>query len=134
MIGWVFDWLGLFVTGDVVNAKLRAGSIPLPRITPPRVRFGFDLRYKGLSLRPEGVFVGPRNLGDVFTLETPTAGYGLFNLNASYTHATGRTAHTFSLSTTNLGDRLYRNHLSFIKDLAPEQGRNLRASYTIRFF
>jgi len=34
----------------------------------------------------------------------------------------------------NLGDRLYRNHLSFIKDFAPEIGRGVRLTYTLRFF
>ena len=34
----------------------------------------------------------------------------------------------------NLGDRLYRNHSSFIKDLAPEIGRGVRFTYMVRFF
>lgn len=34
----------------------------------------------------------------------------------------------------NLGDRLYRNHSSFIKDLAPEIGRGVRVTYIMRFF
>jgi iron complex outermembrane receptor protein len=86
-----------------------------------------------LSVRPEAVFVGSRKIDSVFSLETPTRGYKLFNVNAAYTFVTKRTAHTFSVGTSNLSNRLYRNHLSFIKDLVPEQGRNLRASYTIRF-
>ncbi|MBK8465790.1 MAG: TonB-dependent receptor [Chloracidobacterium sp.] len=128
-------WLGTFFIADAVNAELRGtSSTPLPRITPARIRAGLDLRYKGLSVRPEGVFVGARKIDDVFILETPTAGYGLFNVNASYTVASDRMAHIFSLGTSNLGNRLYRNHLSFIKDLAPEPGRGLRLSYTMRFF
>lgn len=128
------DWLGAFVSADYVSAKLREGDIPLPRITPMRLRAGIDFRYKGLSVRPEAIFTGARKAGDVFTLETPTDGYQLFNVNASYTIARQHSAHTFSVSTSNLGDRLYRNHLSFIKDLAPEQGRNFRFSYSVRFF
>ncbi len=126
--------LGVFFVGDVVSAKLKDGDVPLLRITPPRARIGLDFRYKGLSVRPEAVFVADRDIDDVFSLETPTAGYGLFNINGSYTYATDHTAHIFSLSSSNLGDRLYRNHLSFIKDLAPEPGRNVRFSYTFRFF
>jgi iron complex outermembrane receptor protein len=34
----------------------------------------------------------------------------------------------------NLGDRLYRNHMSFIKDFAPEIGRGIRMNYTVRFY
>ena len=128
------DWLGVFFIADVVKAELRDSGISLPRITPARARIGLDLKYKGLSVRPEAVFTGARKAGDIFSLETPTAGYGLFNVNASYTIAAKQTAHTFSVSTSNFGNRLYRNHLSYIKDLAPEPGRGLRFSYTVRFF
>lgn len=130
----VTNWLGAYAKADVVRAELRESDTPLPRITPTRGRLGLDFRYKGLSVRPEAVFVGARKLDNVFVLETPTAGYGLFNLNASYTLAAKNTTHTFSFSSSNLGDRLYRNHLSFIKDLAPEPGRGARFAYTVRFF
>ncbi len=128
------SWLGAFLNADIVKAQLQSTSTPLPRITPARVRFGLDFRYKGLSVRPEVVFAAAKKAGDIFTLETPTAGYGLVNINASYSVVNKRTAHTFSLGTSNLGNRLYRNHLSFIKDLAPEPGRGVRFSYTVRFF
>ncbi|MBK6724972.1 MAG: TonB-dependent receptor [Acidobacteria bacterium] len=98
------------------------------------MRIGADLRYKGLSVRPEGVFVKGKDAGSIFPLETPTDGYNLFNVNASYTITSDRVAHIFSLGTSNLGNSLYRNHLSFIKDLAPEPGRGARFSYTLRFF
>lgn len=127
-------YVSAFFIGDVVKAELRESDLPLPRITPARARIGLDFRYKGLSVRPEGVFVSRKGADNIFPLETPTAGYGLFNINGTYTLATERTAHIFSVSAVNLNDRLYRNHLSFIKDLAPEAGRGVRASYTIRFF
>ncbi len=127
-------YVNAFFIGDVVRAELRETNVPLPRITPARARVGLDFRYKGLSIRPEGVFASRKDLDDVFTLETPTAGYGLFNINGSYTYSTERYAHIISVSGSNLNDRLYRNAQSFIKDLAPEPGRGLRASYTIRFF
>lgn len=127
-------WLGIFANADIVKAEIRDRNLPLPRITPARFRFGADMRYKGLSVRPEVLFVGSRDRGDIFSLETPTDGYGLFNVNATYTIATDRVAHTFGVGTSNLGNKLYRNHLSFIKDLAPEPGRGARFSYTVRFF
>ena len=40
----------------------------------------------------------------------------------------------FSASLFNAGDRLYRNHVSLIKAYAPEIGRGLRFTYTVRFF
>lgn len=127
-------YIGAFFNGDIVSAKLRDVDLHLPRITPARARIGLDFRYKGLSIRPEGIFAYRKDLNNIFSLETPTAGYGIFNINASYIYGTEKYAHIFSIGGSNLGDKLYRNHLSFIKDLAPEPGRGLRASYTIRFF
>jgi iron complex outermembrane receptor protein len=104
----------------------------LPRIPPLRARIGFDWRWRGLSIRPEGVVVADQD--DIFPTETRTRGYGLFNLTASYTIARQHFVQVFSVSAFNLGDELYRNHLSFIKDLAPEIGRGVRFGYTLRFF
>jgi len=117
---------------DIVNARLRRTDTPLPRIPPLRARTGFDVRYKGFSVKPEAVMVHSQE--DVFSTERRTAGYTLFNVNASYTLPRQHVVHVFAVDSFNLGDRLYRNHLSFIKDLAPEIGRGIRFSYTLRFF
>ncbi|HEY0077075.1 MAG TPA: TonB-dependent receptor [Pyrinomonadaceae bacterium] len=116
---------------DAVDAQLKDGT-PLPRIPPMRGRLGFDWRYKNFSLRPEAVFVRDQN--EIFPTETRTPGYALYNLHASYTVPAPHYAHIFAVNAFNLGDRLYRNHLSFIKDLAPEIGRGIRFTYTVRFF
>jgi iron complex outermembrane receptor protein len=124
-------WLNAGV--DYVSARLTAGNgMPLPRIPPLRARFGLDYRVAGLSLRPEVVFAGDQTR--LFTNETRTAGYGVVNIVGSYTIARPHYAHIFSVNGFNLNNRLYRNHLSFIKDLAPEIGRGARFSYTLRFF
>jgi iron complex outermembrane recepter protein len=135
-------WLNLGL--DVVDAQLTnavtspntgvtvAGGTGLPRIPPVRGRVGLDLRYKGLSVRPEAIMASHQD--DVFPTETPTAGYATFNLGASYTVPTAHLTHVVSVNAFNLGDRLYRNHLSFIKQLMPEMGRGVRVSYTVRFF
>lgn len=117
---------------DYVDAELKATGTPLPRITPLRGRVGLDLRLKGLSVRPEVVMA--RDQDQTFPTETRTAGYTLFNVVGSYAIPQQHVAHIFSVNAFNLGDRLYRNHLSFIKDLAPEIGRGVRFSYTLRFF
>lgn len=117
---------------DAVDAELKETGTPLPRIPPMRGRLGLDWRYRGLSLRPEAVFV--KDQDDIFPTETRTAGYAVFNLLASYTLARPHYAHIFAVNAFNLGDRLYRNHLSFIKELAPEIGRGVRFTYTLRYF
>ena len=70
----------------------------------------------------------------IFTNETPTAGYGTANLTASYIIASKHTANIFSLNAYNLNNKLYFNHISFIKDISPEIGRGVRFTYTLRFF
>lgn len=116
---------------DYVRAELTALNKPLPRIPPLRGTLGLDWRYKALSVRPELIIANRQ--GRVFDHETPTAGYVVFNLNASYTFVIGRAAHIISVGGYNLGDTLYRNHLSFIKEIAPEIGRGVRLNYSLRF-
>jgi iron complex outermembrane receptor protein len=117
---------------DYVDAELRNGGGPLPRIPPLRGRLGLDVSYRALSVRPEVIMVADQD--QTFVMETRTAGYTLFNVSASYAVPRQHFAHIFSVNAFNLGDRLYRNHLSFIKDLAPEIGRGVRFSYALRFF
>ena len=123
-------WLNLGL--DYVNAELTSSNTPLPRIPPLRGRVGLELRYKGLLLNPEMVMANHQDR--VFSAESPTAGYAVFNLSGSYLLARQHVAHVISFNFFNVGDTLYRNHLSFIKDFAPEMGRGLRVTYTLRFF
>jgi iron complex outermembrane receptor protein len=124
-------WLNLGT--DYVNAELTATSTPLPRIPPLRGRVGLELHLvKSLILNPEVVMANHQD--KIFTIETPTAGYTVFNLAGSYLIARQHTAHIITFNAFNLGDRVYRNHLSFIKDFAPEMGRGVRVTYTVRFF
>lgn len=122
-------WLNLGL--DYVNAELTSDSTPLPRIPPLRGRAGLEFRYKGLLLNPELIMANHQNR--IFPTETPTAGYAVFNLSGSYLFAQQHAAHIISFNFFNVGDTLYRNHLSFIKEFAPEMGRGLRVTYTLRF-
>jgi iron complex outermembrane receptor protein len=117
---------------DYVNAELTETNTPLPRIPPLRGRLGFDFNYKGLTVSPEVVMAKDQNR--IFPLETRTGGYTVFNLKGSYSLTSQHLVHVFSLSAFNLGNRYYLNHLSFIKDIAPEIGRGVRLTYTMRFF
>jgi iron complex outermembrane receptor protein len=122
-------WLNLGL--DMVDAELSTGE-SLPRIPPLRARMGLDFRSNGLSFRPELVIADARN--DIFSTETSTAGYAVVNLLASYSIPMNEFVHHFSFQIFNVGDKLYRNHVSFIKDLAPEIGRGVKFTYTLMFF
>lgn len=117
---------------DAVDAEIKNTNSPLPRIPPLRGKIGLEARYKGFSLRPEVIMARAQN--QIFSTETRTAGYTTVNLAASYTLVQKHAVQVFSVNAFNLNDRLYRNHLSLIKDLAPEIGRGIRFTYTVRFF
>jgi iron complex outermembrane receptor protein len=125
------SYLNVITGFDYVNAQLDTGQ-PLPRISPMRGRVALDFHYGNLTVKPEFVAVGRQDR--IFTNETPTAGYGTANLTASYVISQKHFAHMFSLNAYNLNDKLYFNHISFIKDISPEIGRGVRATYTMRFF
>ena len=126
------QYIGMFLSGDVVRAKLTDSNLDLPRIPPARIRAGLDFNYKTFNLRPEAVFVGSQER--VYPLETRTAGYGLFNISANYVIAGPHSAHIFGVNGYNLLNKEYRNHLSLVKDITREMGRGVRFSYTVRFF
>lgn len=124
--------LRLVAGADFVHAQLTASDEPLPRIPPLRARFGLDWHIHGLDVRPGIVLVAAQDR--TFGAETATDGYTRVNVAASYTFLLGAHQHMISLRVHNLGDALYRNHSSFIKELAPEAGRSLQLTYGVRFF
>ncbi len=117
---------------DYVNAELKDTETPLPRIPPLRGRVGFEAFYKGFRFNPEVIIA--RDQDRLFLLEERTAGYATINLTASYTITQQHLAQTISVNAFNLNDKIYFNHLSFIKGFVPEMGRGVRLVYSIRFF
>ncbi|MYD85621.1 MAG: TonB-dependent receptor, partial [Acidobacteria bacterium] len=121
-------WLTLGL--GYVDARLTTGEA-LPRIPPLRGTVDLDIPYGGFTLTPQLEFAARQ--ADVFRGETETGRYSLVNVRASYVWPRQDTAHILSFTGYNLTNELYRNHSSYIKDLAPEMGRGVRASYAVRF-
>ena len=115
-----------------VDATLTTTNEPLPRIPPLRGTLSLDVPYGRFTLSPQVTFAGRQ--GNVFRDETGTDGYSVVNLRASYVWPRQHTAHVLTFTGYNLTNALYRNHTSFIKDLAPEIGRGVRVGYSVRFF
>jgi len=69
----------------------------------------------------------------LFSTETTTDGYQLARLYASYSFGSGSVAQTVTARLDNVTNELYRNHLSLIKDLVPEMGRNFKLLYNVKF-
>ena len=126
--GRVWATLGL----GYVDATLTTTGEPLPRIPPLRGTLSLEVPVGRLSIKPELLFAGRQDR--VFREETETGSYSVFSLDASYVWPRQHLAHVLSFTGYNLTNALYRNHTSFIKDLAPEMGRGIRVGYSLRFF
>ncbi len=122
-------WLTLGL--GYVDARLTTTGEALPRIPPLRGTVDLDIPYGGFTLTPQLEFAARQ--ADVFRGETETGRYSVVNLRASYVWPRQDTAHILSFTGYNLTNELYRNHTSYIKDLAPEMGRGVRLNYAVRF-
>ena len=69
----------------------------------------------------------------VAEFEDPTPGYTMVNARLHYTIEHGRLVHGIVLSGLNLTNAEARSHTSFLKDLAPLPGRNIRLFYQLGF-
>jgi iron complex outermembrane receptor protein len=116
---------------DYVHASVRSTGDPLPRIPPLRGQFG--LRYQYNAFQAGGGVTSVAAQNRVFADETPTEGYGLLRLFAAYSVSARDILHTVTVRLENATDKLYRSHLSLIKDVAPEVGRNLKLVYSVGF-
>lgn len=103
---------------------------PLPRIPP--VRYGARLSWEkdgwlvGIEVRRTEAQDRP-NLNN----ETFTPGYTLLHADLRYRFQWQERAFTLTLRGQNLTDEVARNHLSYLKDVAPQPGRNVSFSVAV---
>jgi len=122
--GWE---LGL--SGSWVRGTLQADGRPLPRIPPLNGRL--ELRRLGPSWSLGGVLRGSaaqRRLGE---FEDPTAGHLAGDLWAEWRLGSGGFQQSVVLRVDNLTDAVIRNHLSRLKSIMPEAGRNVSLGYRL---
>lgn len=117
---------------SAVSAKLTATDEPLPRIPPFTGSVEFEIPWRGLAVAPEVVFRADQT--KVFRDETTTGGSTVFNVGATCFLVRGHATHSITVKAYNLTNEEYRLHTSFIKDLAPEMGRGVRVTYSLKFF
>lgn len=135
----------LWVEGgvDYVRGELSDVNKPMPRIPPLRGLLGVHFQKNTFEAGIDGTFTAKQDRIYTSTIgtganarrlgETPTAGYTLAKIFASYTFGTATIANTITARLDNATNTLYRNHLNYLKDLAPEMGRNFAVVYSVRF-
>lgn len=71
--------------------------------------------------------------GRLGEFEEPTAGYAAFDATAGYRFVALGRAHSLTVRADNITDRVYRDHLSRIKELMPQPGRSISLLYRVSF-
>lgn len=101
----------------------------LPQIPP--VKGNLQIRYntENLIIGIGTEWAGSQNKVDQF--EEPTAGYILLNNFYQFNFQSGHIIHSLALNIDNILNKEYRNHLSRVKSILPEVGRNFRLSYRL---
>ena len=115
---------------DAVHAELASGHY-LPRIPPRRSGVALGLMRQNWSLGLRCAYVDDaRHLAPG---EPNTDSYTLLEINADYHLHLGSHELLLFAKGSNLLDETIRNHTSFVKNLAPEPGRALRAGVRLSF-
>jgi iron complex outermembrane receptor protein len=123
--------LTLEMTYDWVKGELKASGQALPRIPPYRVLGG--LTYQKNAFQAGASLQAVSEQTRVFGNETTTGGYVTGKAFASYSVDRGGVLHTITARLDNATDKLYRNHLNYLKDLLPEAGRSFKLVYALGF-
>lgn len=123
--------LDLLLSASYVRAQDVGTGRPLPRIAPLRLGIGLDYRQDRLGARID--VMRHESQDRVATGERPTDGYTMLNATASYRlPAAGMRLEAF-LSGINLLNEEARNHVSFLKDIAPLGRRSAQAGIRGQF-
>ncbi len=119
------------VTFDLVRGELKDSDEPLPRMPPTRGLFG--LRYQKNALQIGGSVQVVGDQTRVFGEETPTEGATTAKFFGSYSFNKGGVLNTITARLDNATDKLYFNHLNYLKDVLPEIGRSFKLVYSVGF-
>jgi iron complex outermembrane receptor protein len=108
---------------DFVRATNVTAGEPLPRIPPLRLRAGIEGTWKSWDGRIEVAGTGGQNRLAPF--ETSTEGYAFLNARIGVHPLPDYDVHIV-LQGQNLTNQSARQHTSFLKDVAPLPGRDIR--------
>jgi iron complex outermembrane receptor protein len=118
------------VDGLVEYVRAQTDSGNLPRIPPLSILTGIEADSDRFNFRAELDYTSAQN--DISAFETASDDYGLVNVFATW-KADFEQEVRISLSVQNLLDQEARQHTSFLKEVVPLPGRNIRFSVSSRF-
>ncbi len=104
---------------------------PLYYMPPDKIILSTELNLEPISINFAYNKVFDQNRTGLY--EDATEGYKTFNLNAAYTISSSNSIHKIIFQVDNIFNEEYYNHLSRIKSIMPEKGRNVGIQYRLVF-
>lgn len=120
-----------FAEQDTIGVGGETGTSPLPLIPPFKATTSLKYIKDGFEIGSRVKFSAEQTRTDEF--ETNTDSYTLLDVFVQHRFTSKKLLHTFSLNVNNLLDETYYDHLSRIKDLRAEPGRNISLLYRVYF-
>ncbi|MGZ8297345.1 MAG: TonB-dependent receptor [Allosphingosinicella sp.] len=115
---------------DYVRATI-AGAGPAPRIPPLRLLGGLEAQADRVQGRIEVEWTAGQDRLAAF--ETPTRGFTLVNASVQFKPLKNNPNTSITLAANNIFDVDARRHASFLKDVAPLAGRDIRLTARLNF-
>ena len=132
LLGWSMPaGFKLEAVASYVHGTIRATNEPLPFMPPLQGRLAIGYSPVDWFVEAEARMAGSQERAGRF--EEPTDGYAVLGLSGGVRLTVAGRLHVVTLHVENLGDTEYRRHLSRIKEIMPEAGRGLRATYRVVF-
>jgi iron complex outermembrane receptor protein len=125
----ISDKITLRSSLSYTHGKFKESSSPLPQIPPLKglVEIKYSTENFVCGINSEAAASQKR----VDLYELPTDGYIVFNSYFQFAISWNDMINNFSVSVDNIFNVEYRNHLSRVKSILPEAGRNLRVVWKL---
>ncbi len=129
--GEVISQIHFQLNMSYVNGTLQANGRPLERVPPLNGKFVISYTPAPLHLHITSRFAGNQTrLGE---FEEPTDGYLIYDIGSYLNFSWWQLENMVVFEIENLLDTVYREHLSRIKAVMPEPGRNVKFLYKLNF-
>ena len=132
LLGWSTPaGFTLEAAASYVHGTIRANDEPLPFMPPLQGRLAIGYSPVDWFVEAEARMAGSQERTGRF--EESTDGYAVLGLSGGLRLTFAGRLHVVTLHLDNVGDTVYRNHLSRVKEIMPEAGRGLAATYRVVF-
>ena len=133
--------LTLGTTGSFTHATRRTEGDPLPAISPlsGHVEATYELGDFTFTTSVDAAAAQNRvpdpveTNGSAELPEQPTDAYAYLNAGVSWETSIGGLPNNITIQVNNITNEAWRDHLSRLKEIAPQPGRNFRLTYRVDF-